>query len=119
MVTVAAHLVLMVNETVVDVALWNEFRQYAAVLGQYGANSFQLRLLLTIYPYPVPFFHLPSYIFCKKLEVFIEGWLRAYVESHGLFILTGQRYVSIYLSEISKTFKKRSLPVHVRRIQPE
>ena len=72
MVAVAAYLIFMVYESVVDIASGYEFRQKASVLRKYGLKPFELRLLFTVYPYPVSFFKTFPYILGKEFEILVE-----------------------------------------------
>ena len=118
MVTVAADLVFMVNESVMKVFLRNEFRHDAPVLGHYGLKPVQLGLLLSIYPYPVTFLQTLSYIFRQKLEVLVERRLRGDAELYGFLILTRQRKLHVYFPESLKPAEEIPVLVHIGRIQP-
>ena len=87
MVTVAADFVFMINESVMDVASRYEFRHHSPVLGKYGPQPLQLRLLLSIYPHPVSFIHTFADILREKFEILIENRLRSNAELDSILIL--------------------------------
>ena len=95
MVAVAANLVFMVNESVMDVLLGDKFRHKSAVLCQYGLKSVELGLLFPVNTDPVSFFKTFPYVFGKKLEVLVEDRLRRYVELYCILVLTGQRKLHV------------------------
>ena len=118
MVAVAAYLVVMVYESVMDVAMRNEFGHYAGILHQDGLQPVQLGLLFTIYSYTVAFLQALADVFGEKFEVLVEYRLGRYVEAHRILSLTGQGHFHVYPG---KTLLKRIeglFLIHVRRIEP-
>ena len=118
MVAVAAYLIVVVNESVVDIESRNELRKYTSVLGENGLESFKLRLLLTVNPYSVSVLDPVSDIFCKKFEILVEYWLRGNVELDYILILTRQRKFHIYIPELLQSREESPLLVHIGRIHP-
>ena len=119
MVTVAAYLVFMIYESVVYVAAGNEFRYHSPVLRKYGSQSFQLGLLLPVYPHPVSFLHALAYILGKELEILVEYRLGSYAEPDGILILTGKRNLHINLTEPVRNRPETPVIIHIGRIKPE
>ena len=113
MVAVAAYLVLMVDESVMYILFRYELRHYASVLRKDRLKPLELRLLFSIYAYPVAFLETLPYVFGKKLEILVEHRLRSDVELYGIFILTGQRKFHIYLAETLHRREEPLVPVHV------
>ena len=87
-VAVAAYLIFMVYESVMDIESGDEFRQYVSVLRKNGSESVKLRLLLTIDPYPVTLLKMFSDVLCKKFEILVEHRLRRYAEPYSFLILS-------------------------------
>ena len=118
MVAVAADLVVMVYESVVDVAVRDEFGHNDGILGHDGFQPVQLGLLFTIYPDTITFLKALADVFRQKFEILVEDWLGSYVEADSILSLAGQRHFHIYPG---KTVQKRIeslVLIHVGRIKP-
>ena len=118
MVAVAADLVIMVYESVVDIAVRDEFRHDARILHQNGLQPVQLRLLFTIDPDAVAFLQTLADVFGEKFEVLVEDRLGSYVETHRILSLTGQGQFHIYPGKAVQKRIKGLILIHIRRIKP-
>ena len=119
MVTVAADLVLMVYESIMDIALRNELGHDAGILGKDRLQPVQLRLFFAIDSHPVSFLKTFPDVLCKKFEVLVERRLWSYAELYGRLILSRKRHFQIDLPERLKEREEGSLLIHIRRIQPQ
>ena len=117
-VAIAADLVFIINETVMKIALSDEFRENTTILRKNGLKSLQLRLLFTIYPYSESSLYLSPDILGKKFEILIEHRLRGDAELDGLLVLTGQRKFHIYIPEPLQILEEGLILVHIGRVHP-
>ena len=117
-IAVAADLVLIVDEAVVDVAVGDELGHHSPVLGKDGSESLDLRLLLAVYPHSVTFLHTLPYIGGKEFEVLVEDRLRHDAELHRILVLAGQRKFHIYPAVLLKKRPECPVGVHIRRVEP-
>ena len=117
-VAVAADLVVVVYESVMDVASCDEFGKDVSVLGQDGPEPLELRLLFAVYSDPVSLFKALSDVLGKEFEVLVEYRLRGYIEFHCILILAGKRQLHVYAGEFLEIGEEFPIPVHVGRVQP-
>ena len=86
-VGVAANLVLLVYESVVDILALYEVGYKASVLGKNRQDTVQLGFLFAVDVNLVAVFYLFAYIFGKNFEVLVEYRLGSYIEFNRINIL--------------------------------
>ena len=114
MVAVAADLVIMVYESVMDIAMRDEFRHDARILHQNGLQPVQLRLLFTIYPDTISFLQTLADVFGEKFKVLVEDRLGRYVEAYRILSLTGQGQFHVYSGKAVQKRIKGLILIHIR-----
>ena len=86
-VGVAADLVLLVYESVVDILALYEVGYKASVLGKNRQDTVKLRFFFAVDIHFEAVFYLFAYIFGKKFEVLVEYRLGSYIEFNRINIL--------------------------------
>ena len=117
-VGVAADLVLIVNETPVQILSDDEFGEQTSVPRKNRAQSFTLGLFLAVDQDFVAVLHLRGNVGGEQVEILVEYRLRGNAEVYRHGVLPGEGSVDEHLAERVQAGEEFHFPVHVRRVQP-
>ena len=118
MVRIQACLGTLVDESVVDVLPFDEFRQHSR-FGKHRLEPFYLCIALAEDEYLIAVFALCLDVVGEELEVLVEHRLGSNFELHRRFVPAVQRQFQVHPPEFFQLREESPVLVHIAGVQPD
>ena len=103
-----------------DVFSFYKFRHQGMLILQHdGTEALQLTFLFSIYEHLIIILHFLFNVGNKEFKVLVENRLWSDGERNGFYIGLIQRYIQVNVFFGKQFIEERTVPVHIRRIQPD